>query len=360
MLSQKNKVILGYAGSGKTTYLAKQSKTFEEKAALFLTYTNENCKRLQEKILKTYGIIPAKFEFYTWYEFLLEHAIRPYRKQMGIMERIVSIYFEKRNKKQKHFTRRKEDYVTKDNLIYSDKTSEFAYECNVKSSGKVIARLERIYEVIFIDEIQDLNGYDLSFIEALFESHIPIFAGGDVRQATYSTNRSTKNSPYKGEGLVQWLENLKNANIVELVLNTHSYRCCTAICEYANTIFPHLPPATSLATDSHDHMGIHFVEPADVLQYYENHKPTVLSYSKVQHAYGLPTTNIGVSKGATYDHVLIIPSKEMAKALQKGVQHVTDKTKLYIGITRARFSAAIVMCVDKFNPDQMQLPFLDI
>jgi superfamily I DNA/RNA helicase len=45
-------------------------------------------------------------------------------------------------------------------------------ECNEKSGGAVIHRLENIYNYIYIDEVQDLSGYDLDLIELLFRSKI--------------------------------------------------------------------------------------------------------------------------------------------------------------------------------------------
>ena len=53
--------------------------------------------------------------------------------------------------------------------IYSDKLSKFVILANDSSNGKIIERLENIYSHIFIDEIQDLAGYDLEFLKLLFK-----------------------------------------------------------------------------------------------------------------------------------------------------------------------------------------------
>ena len=45
--------------------------------------------------------------------------------------------------------------------IYSDKLSKFVCKANSLSNGLIIDRLCRIYSHIYIDEIQDLAGYDL-------------------------------------------------------------------------------------------------------------------------------------------------------------------------------------------------------
>lgn len=48
---------------------------------------------------------------------------------------------------------------------YSDKLSKFVFKYE-KSKGVVFDRLSRIYNYIFIDEVQDLAGYDLELIKA--------------------------------------------------------------------------------------------------------------------------------------------------------------------------------------------------
>ena len=45
---------------------------------------------------------------------------------------------------------------------------------------------------MFVDEMQDLAGYDLALLEKLFGSALPVTAVGDPRQGTYSTNNSAK------------------------------------------------------------------------------------------------------------------------------------------------------------------------
>lgn len=48
----------------------------------------------------------------------------------------------------------------------------------------------------------------------------------------------------------------------------------------------------------------------------------------------------GLSKGKTYDRVLIIPTEPMIKFLTQGI---TDKNyKFYIAVTRARYSVAFL------------------
>ncbi|WP_163069612.1 UvrD-helicase domain-containing protein, partial [Acinetobacter baumannii] len=70
----------------------------------------------------------------------------------------------------------------------SDRASDFAVRCDELTHGQVISRLADMYDEVYVDEVQDLAGYDLDLIERLLRSPIGITLVGDTRQATYATN----------------------------------------------------------------------------------------------------------------------------------------------------------------------------
>lgn len=83
-------------------------------------------------------------------------------------------------------------YFNKEYRIYSDKLSKFVVKCNEKSDGRVIDRISALFKYIFIDEVQDLAGYDLEFIKLLLRTNSVIKMAGDPRQVTYHTHFSDK------------------------------------------------------------------------------------------------------------------------------------------------------------------------
>ena len=91
--------------------------------------------------------------------------------------------------------------------VYSDKISKFVYRANALSNGLLVDRLSRIYSHIFIDEIQDLVGYDLELVRLFVESPSDILMVGDPRQVTYHTHEEAKNKQYedgKIESYIKW------------------------------------------------------------------------------------------------------------------------------------------------------------
>ena len=64
---------------------------------------------------------------------------------------------------------------------------------------------------------------------------------------------------------------------------------------------------------------------------------------------------MGEVKGLTVDHALILPTDGMIQFLSSGISNLKEQTacKLYVAITRARFSVAFVLD-DDVQTDQLQ------
>jgi hypothetical protein len=59
---------------------------------------------------------------------------------------------------------------------------------------------------------------------------------------------------------------------------------------------------------------------------------------------GLSAMNIGVSKGSTFDRVLIFPTKPMLKYIKtKDPSALTAPERLYVAVTRTRRSVAFIV-----------------
>lgn len=95
-------------------------------------------------------------------------------------------------------------------------------------------------------------------------------------------------------------------------------------------------------------------------RYCEFLDPVILRRSvATQTANASSICNFGKAKGRTYDHVLIYPVADMASWLQDASTDLKPQTrsKLYVAITRARFSAGFVVADNKKNelPDTLSV-----
>ena len=133
---------------------------------------------------KLYAInptIPSRIEPMTWFSFLLREMARPYR---GVLhdQRIRNIqWIEGRSVTYVPEKNVAGHYFANGNLIYEDKISKFICACNAKTNGAVMQRLAQRFDHIYIDEIQDMAGYDLDLLELMLSRLLKKSALGPVR-----------------------------------------------------------------------------------------------------------------------------------------------------------------------------------
>ena len=229
--------------------------------------------------------------------------------------------------------------------IYSDKISDFACTCDGKSKGLVIRRLERVYDHIFIDEVQDLAGYDFDFLELLFQSGVNITVVGDNRQATFFTNCSPKNKRYRGQNIIALFRDWEKRGMCTIRERNECYRCNQEICRVADLLYPDMPRTESMNGEATGHDGVFTVSSADLQEYVRQYNPAILRDTKKTKTEGLRARNFGVSKGQTFNRVVVFPNGPIREFLKTGdPSRLNAKTKalLYVGITRARHSVAFV------------------
>lgn len=346
MLLMNKQVIVASAGSRKTTSLVEEALRDLKKTTLITTYTNENTQQVNDFITQRVGCIPSKIKILTWYTFLLRECVRPYQNYLYDKKRISNISF---------FEGRSAIYIPKTNIpgyylqdgerIFTDKIAEFACKCNELSKGLVINRLEQIFDQIFVDESQDLAGYDFDLLELFVRSKITMMIVGDCRQSTYFTNCSPKNKRFKGCNIIQLFKEWEKKGFCSLTQKNESFRCNQLICDFADQLYPQLDATVSNNRDVTGHDGIFMVKPSDALRYHELYKPIILKDSIKTSTMNLPSLNFGIAKGRTFNRVLIFPNGTIREFLTRGdPSPLKPRTKalLYVAITRAKFSVAFV------------------
>lgn len=337
--------VVASAGSGKTTYLVEEALKIKDKNVLITTYTEANDYEIKQKFIQRNGCIPKNVTIQTWFSMLLQHGVRPYQGYVLENEITGMILAQGQSAPRSKETDFKH-YFTKKFKIYSDKICKFALKCNTLSEGKVIARIARIYDYIFIDEVQDLAGYDLEFIRLLCASNSRVVLVGDPRQGTFSTNNSRKNLKYRRSEILNYFsDNDIDSLKIQDTLLTINHRCVQDICSLANSLFPDFPQATSGNSTVRTHMGVFLVREADIERYISDYPVTILRDSKRQEVNQVaPVMNFGISKGLAFEDVLIYPTRPIKNWLKDRTSSLADtsRAKLYVAITRARFSVGFV------------------
>jgi len=173
MPSPKNLAIIAAAGSRKTEVIIEMALADPGRRVLITTYTDENKRQITARIqAKSDGLVPPNITISGWFTFLVNQAVRPYQNSVtgrvghvGVLNFIGAKARGVSKSQSAYFFDRHGD-------IFRDGVSDFACIANTNSEGKVINRLEQIYDDIYIDEVQDLVGYDLDFLDLLLKSTI--------------------------------------------------------------------------------------------------------------------------------------------------------------------------------------------
>lgn len=351
-----NKLIIAAAGSGKTTYLVNQALAIKSGRILITTFTDANEREIRAKFIKLNGSIPENVTIQTWFSFLMQHGVKPYQDVLissdisglllvncrSALKSCINghpFYFPESDVKNYYFTNSMK--------IYSDKIAKFVYIANEKSNGLVIDRISRIFPNIFIDEVQDLAGYDLELIHLLLKTIRNVIMVGDPRQVTYHTHEESKNKKYCEGQIEQFICTECKGIVVEIdkVSLRTTHRNCKCICDFANRIFSDYVPCDADDKGSTGHDGVFFVRPTDVDEYIRRYHPTQLrdritvSVNSTCEVY-----NFGESKGLTFSRVLIYPTKPILDWIKDNNSHLAfqSRSKFYVAVTRAEHSVAIL------------------
>lgn len=352
-----NKLIIAAAGSGKTTHLVKEALKITDTRVLITTYTEANETEIKKKFYTINGCIPENITIQTWFSFLIQHGVKPYQsviydgkvKGLLLMNTKSGFRFRGKNGQPVYFGENDPQnyYFNKSQLIYSDKLSKFVVKANELTKGLVVKRIGKIYSHIFIDEIQDMAGYDLEIIKQLFSLDSKILLVGDPRQVTYHTHDEAKYKKYVDGNIVEFIKcecSAYSVDIDETTLNK-SYRNNEPICNFANSIYSNFCPCEFAEHEPTGHDGVFFISPKDVEKYLFTYRPMQLRDTrKTAVNSNYPVINLGESKGLTFDRVLIYPTSTMMDWVldhNKGMVSKT-KSKFYVGVTRAKHSVAIV------------------
>ncbi|NKM69923.1 UvrD-helicase domain-containing protein [Rhizobium laguerreae] len=344
-MPSNNRIIICAAGGGKTSLIVDEALARADIRIGMTTYTNNNHDGITSSLIFKKQALAPHITTSTWFSFLLKEAVRPYQRSVYKQSRVVGIHWVKGKSTQGiPATSIRPFYFYKGSYLYSDKVSQFACACNIASNGAVFARLKERFDVIYIDEVQDLAGYDLVLIEEMMKAGVPMVLVGDHRQSTYQTNHSGKYKQYAGYGIIGLFKIWEKKGLCALVYETHSYRCNPAVAAFSDQFFPEEPKTESRNETITEHDGIFVISSADLPKYVETYKPQSLRYDKSTLCSGYPAMNLGASKGLTFDRVLIHPSPGCGKWLKTGsIKHVIgSREKWYVGITRARQSVTFV------------------
>lgn len=281
-----------------------------------------------------------------WFTFLLSHFAKPFLPFKFPRKRVHGFNFDGRPDR---YARGESRFLDSNGATYACELGKLAYELVSDSKGALLRRLEAIYDEILIDEVQDLSSYDWDIFDVLLRSSTDIRMVGDIRQSVLATNpRSMKNSKYSYANAITWFREREADGLLEIKDSVITWRCQPHIAAFSDTIFDSswgFPATQSKNSAVTDHDGVYLVTTEHVKEYVEMYKPQCLRHSASSgKSFDLNFLNFKVSKGMTYERVLIVPTEPIKKFIQSGTcLEPTPASSFYVAVTRAKQSVAILL-----------------
>lgn len=331
------RVVLAVAGSGKTRTIIDELSL--EKRALIITYTNNNYDNLRRRILEKFGEVPENISLYTYFSFLYTFCYLPYVYHVVGSRSI--------NYNSEHKTFPRAGVGSTDPLYYQDYSrnllgNRLALLISNFALTDVIARIERFYDLLVIDEVQDFAANDFNLIKGLAISSVEILYVGDYYQHTYDTSRdgnTQKNLFNKG------YDDYKKAFGKELAIDDSSlltcYRCSSSVCDYVRDNL-----GIDIKSNDNRKSVIKIVEEKSSIEQIISDENVPKLFFQSHYEYECASTNWGASKGIdSFNDVCVVLNQTtwpMVKNGNFGSISQSTKNKLYVAITRARGDVYLV------------------
>lgn len=325
------RVIFAVAGSGKTTYIVDHLSP--EKRSLILTYTDNNYENLSRKILAKFnGIWPNTVTLMTYFSFLYNFCYKPYFADRVRAKGI--IYDSNPNIKTPQTSIKY--YLSPSRFFYSNRLAFFFEKTNAVS--KIKNRLERYYDELVIDEIQDIGGRDFDFLEATMEANLNMLFVGDFFQHTYDTSRDgNKNKTLFDDKSNYEARFTAKGFICDNTSLLNSWRCSKNVCRF---VTDNLGISIYSNRSVEDNTSIEVVTDSDGIAELLSDDSIVKLHYQNGAKFGYMHKNWGDSKGEDkYTEVCVLLNKNTSKKMASGKLSELPpltKNKLYVALTRAK------------------------
>jgi ATP-dependent DNA helicase UvrD/PcrA len=218
--------------------------------------------------------------------------------------------------------------------LYGNRAAKLVIECEVVP--KVIARLEKYFDNLMVDEVQDFAANDFNLLLALSQADVELLFVGDFFQHTFDTSRdgSTRKNLHK-KGLDAFIKEFSDAGLdVDTTTLDKTHRCSPSVCDFISSNL-------GIQIESHraDHTEVTVVEDQEIAVELFNDPEKVKLFFKESEKYNCFSNNWGKSKGLNgYGDICVVLNQTTQKLFEKGkvsAMAESSKNKLYVACSRA-------------------------
>ncbi len=332
------RVIFATAGAGKTTYIVNSLS--EKKRSLILTYTDGNYLNLERKISEKFnGKKPSNIVLMKYFYFLYHFCYKPFGADKVQAKGICFLDNQKKNIVKDSIA----FYMTSNGYFYSNRLAFFLEECGFLPDIK--KRLEKYFDEVVIDEVQDIAGRDFNFLEKIMDCNINMLFVGDFYQHTFDTSRDGNVNKSLFNNKTEYEMRFKNKGVLcdDSTLQG-SWRCGHNICDFIKKQLG-ISIHSNRSSENDNSKIVVLNETSQVKKVLLDETIIKLHYKNAS-MHGGMHKNWGEVKGEdNYQDVCIILNQNTVNKMRKAqLQELapTTKNKLYVAITRARGNVFLV------------------
>ena len=328
-------VVFAVAGSGKTTRLVN---ALDEVGRFpLVTYTKANYDNLRTKVIERFGYLPRNIEIYTYFSFLHSFCYRPFlrskKNTRGVIFSVPARF---------PLYRLTDDrrYMSPGRWLYANRLAKFIVQSGLVDS--VVARIEKYFDVFFVDEVQDFGGHDFNFLLDISAAKVKMSFVGDFHQHTFDTSRDGNVNANLHKNFDVYKKKFERAGLaIDADSLKRSRRCSKSVCDF-------ITERIGIAIQAYDERTsiVRYVDdPAAVAALYRDPGIVKLFYEDHQ-KYECFSQNWGASKGMDrYEDVCVVLNAVTVNAWKAGsFRDINSATrnKLYVACSRARGNLTLV------------------
>ncbi|SIP86832.1 DNA helicase UvrD [Solilutibacter tolerans] len=328
-------VVFAVAGSGKTTRLVNALD--EARRFLLITYTEANYHNLRIKVIERFGYLPPNIAIYTYFSFLHSFCYRPFLRSKKDTR---GITFNTPGRFPAYPLTDDRRYMSPGRWLYANRLAKFIEQSGLV--GAVVARIEKYFDVFFVDEVQDFGGHDFNFLLAISAAQVNVSFVGDFHQHTFDTSRDGNVNANLHENYDTYKRRFEQAQLkVDTDSLKLSRRCSKSVCDF-------ITEKIGIDIQAHDERTsiVRFEDdPAAVAAIYRD-SGTVKLFYKENQKYDCFSQNWGASKGMDhYEDVCVVLNLGNVKAWKAGSFREINpgtRNRLYVACSRARGNLTFV------------------
>ena len=318
-------IIFSVAGSGKTRHLIERLDFVTR--TLIIVYTKANFDNITKRIIGKFGYIPPNIVCYTYFSFLFSWGIKPY--DIANYPRIIRMDFQ--HAAPQRISKTNPRYYLYGDSIFHYRLFDFIEENNLVE--KLVSRIERFFDKVFIDEVQDFAGNDFDFLMRLGKSRsLSLLFVGDFHQHIYDTSRNGAKNKNLHKDFEKYKSHFKGFVHQQLPV---CYRCPEAICNFVSYQL-----GISLQHNQGNNRHVDYPrlieEEEEIQRLLADDSIPKLVYEKSED-FNCNSITWGKSKGLEFDNVCVVLNK-ITSLLYKNnsLSQMKSLNKFYVACTRTK------------------------